>query len=215
VEGEVASNAKKTKSGPVVSTKRYDFYPWSSNNMLFKRGTALIFSQANCQMAKDFEVALKHLEFCPILLDLSKAVATLGNSKFLRVSLAVNYNTNLIVSRSGLMSNEGSLFVVMIAPIEGVEEKSSTGLTVTLVGGIRVPIGYLTKNFITSKCASFAEKPKVFYFIDPGVATNHMATGIPVRKFFNFLLLIYFNWVNSSIVKSNAFDVRFRLFSQN
>jgi len=78
------------------------------------------------------------------------------------------------------MSNEGSLFVVVIAPIEGTEERNSTGLTVALGRGIRVPIGHLTNNFITSNCATFAEKPKVFIFIDPGVATNSMDTGVPV-----------------------------------
>jgi hypothetical protein len=81
------------------------------------------------------------------------------------------------------MSNEGSLFVVVIAPIEGVDEKSATGLTVALGGDAPVPIGHLTNNCITSQCATFAEKPKVFIFIDPEVTTNSMDKGVPVSTF--------------------------------
>jgi hypothetical protein len=77
------------------------------------------------------------------------------------------------------MSNEGSLFVVVIAPIEGVEEKSATGLKVALGEDGPVPIGHLTKNFITSKCATFAEKPKVFIFIDPEIGKNDWNGGSP------------------------------------
>jgi hypothetical protein len=83
------------------------------------------------------------------------------------------------------MSNEGSLFVVVIAPIEGVEERNSTGLTVSLGGDTPVPIGHLTNNFITSNCATFSEKPKVFIFIDPGVATNSMDRGVLVSTLKN------------------------------
>jgi hypothetical protein len=82
------------------------------------------------------------------------------------------------------MSNEGSLFVVMIAPIEGMEERSSTGLTVALGGDTPVPIGHLTNHFITSNCTTFAEKPKIFIFIDPGVATNSMDKGVTVSTLF-------------------------------
>jgi hypothetical protein len=71
-----------------------------------------------------------------------------------------------------MMRNEGSLFVVVIGTIEGMQERNSTGLTVALGGGISVPIGHLTNNFITTQCATFAEKPKVFIFIDPDVVTN-------------------------------------------
>jgi hypothetical protein len=78
------------------------------------------------------------------------------------------------------MSNEGSLFVVVIAPIEGMEERNSTGLTVALGGDTPVPIGHLTNDFITSNCATFAEKPKVYIFIDPEVTTNSTDTGVPV-----------------------------------
>lgn len=67
------------------------------------------------------------------------------------------------------MSNEGSLFVVVIAPIEGIDERNATGLTVTLGGGNRVPIGHLTRYFITSECPALAKKPKMLFFFDPQV----------------------------------------------
>jgi hypothetical protein len=79
------------------------------------------------------------------------------------------------------MSNEGSLFVVVIAPLKGLEKKSATGLTVALGGAKTVPIGHLTNHFATKKCATFAEKPKVFIFIDPEVETNSMDGHVPVR----------------------------------
>lgn len=80
------------------------------------------------------------------------------------------------------MSNEGCLFVVVIARIEGVEERSSTGLTVALGNGDPVPIGHLTRNFVTSQCTAFAGMPKVFVFIDPEVSSNFRETErvIPV-----------------------------------
>jgi hypothetical protein len=78
------------------------------------------------------------------------------------------------------MSNEGSLFVVVIGTIQRFEERSSTGLTVSLGGDTPVPIGHLTNNFITSNCSTFAEKPKVFIFIDPEVTTNYMGKSVPV-----------------------------------
>jgi hypothetical protein len=82
------------------------------------------------------------------------------------------------------MSNEGSLFVVVIAPIEGVEEKSATGLTVALGGKSPVPIGHLTRNFVTSQCTAFAAMPRVFIFIDPEVTANYIYKVIPVCIFF-------------------------------
>jgi hypothetical protein len=81
VESAVSLNANKVESGPLVLAERYDFYPWSSNNLVFKRGPALIFSQDNCQSAKDFEVALKYLEYSPISINLSETEATLENGK--------------------------------------------------------------------------------------------------------------------------------------
>jgi hypothetical protein len=183
VQCDVGSNAKQVESsGPLVSAERYDFYPWSSANLLYKRGPALIFSQDNCNMAHDFKVALNHLEYSPDLLNLSRTEATLKNSKLYspwhRLLLALLIIS--VVSLNGLMSNEGSLFVVVIAPIEGLEEKSATGLTVALGGGICVPIGNLTKNFVTSQCPTFAEKPKVFIFIDPEVKSNFMSRNLLV-----------------------------------
>jgi len=93
------------------------------------------------------------------------------------------------------MSNEGSLFVVVIAPIEGVEKKCATGLTVALGGKRPVPIGHLTWNFVTSQCTAFAGMPRVFIFIDPEVTANYVYKVIPVRilfiNFSSFLLIIF------------------------
>jgi hypothetical protein len=89
VEGAVSSNAKPGQSSvPLVLAQRFDFYPWSNGtNLVFKRGPALIFCQSENHLAKDFEVALKHLEYSPMLLKLSEAEATLKNSKLLNLFL--------------------------------------------------------------------------------------------------------------------------------
>lgn len=84
----------------------------------------------------------------------------------------INNYFKFIVSFNGLMSNEGSLFVVVIAPIEGIDEQNATGLTVTLGGGNRVPIGHLTRYFITSECPALAQKPKMLFFFDPQVTCD-------------------------------------------
>jgi hypothetical protein len=186
VEGAVSSNAKLRQSNvPLIFYERSDFYPWNNGtNLVFKRGPALIFNHpTHSHMAEKFEVALKHLEYSPTLLKLSEAEATLKNSNFKPFSHKT-FLIILLVSLCGLMSNEGSLFVVVIGTIEGFEERNSTGLTVALGGDTPIPIGHLTTNFITSNCATLAEKPKVFIFIDPGVATNYMDKGVPVSTFF-------------------------------
>jgi hypothetical protein len=83
VEEPVSSNAKKVENGPLGSFERDAFYPWCSINQVYKRGPALIFSQAHDQLTNDFETALKELEFCPLLKKLYEAEGTLGNSKLL------------------------------------------------------------------------------------------------------------------------------------
>lgn len=85
----------------------------------------------------------------------------------------------IAVSFNNLLNDEGSLFVVVIATIGEVDEESGTGLTVLLSeGSSQVPIGHLTKYFITSQCAAFANKPKIFIFIDPEVASCAFASPV-------------------------------------
>jgi len=77
----VNSNVKQVKrSVPLILAERSDFYPWSSDKLVFKRGPALIFShQTHSNLAQKFEVALKHLEYSPKLINLSKTKETLQN----------------------------------------------------------------------------------------------------------------------------------------
>jgi hypothetical protein len=81
VELEVSSNAQLKKSVPLVLAERFDFYPWNNGtNLVFKRGPALIFShQTHINLAQKFVVALKHLEYSPKLIHLSKTKETLQN----------------------------------------------------------------------------------------------------------------------------------------
>jgi hypothetical protein len=78
----VNSNVQRVeRSVPLVVAKRFDFYPWSNGtNLVYKRGPALIFNhQTNSNLAQKFEVALKHLEYSPKLINLSKTKETLQN----------------------------------------------------------------------------------------------------------------------------------------
>jgi hypothetical protein len=68
-------------SVPLIAAARCEFYPWSSTNLVFKRGPALIFSEVHMHLAKDFEVALKQLEYSPILFTLSETKTTLKSGK--------------------------------------------------------------------------------------------------------------------------------------
>jgi hypothetical protein len=83
VEEPISSNAKKVENGPLGSFERDGFYPWCSSNQVYKRGPALIFSEAHDQLTQDFETSLKELEFCPLLKNLSETEETLRNSKLL------------------------------------------------------------------------------------------------------------------------------------
>jgi hypothetical protein len=82
VEPAVSSNARRVESSvPLVLAERFDFYPWNNgSNLVYKRGSALIFSQqAHSHLAKKFEESLKHLEYSPKLIHLSKTKETLQN----------------------------------------------------------------------------------------------------------------------------------------
>jgi len=82
------------------------------------------------------------------------------------------------VSLSGMI-NEGSLFVIIIATIDGFDD-SGSGLTVHLGGERPVPIGQLTGKFVTSQCTAFAERPKIFIFIDPGTEKNSVQYTVKI-----------------------------------
>jgi hypothetical protein len=69
------------------------------------------------------------------------------------------------VSLCGLTSDEGWLLVFVIAPIEKTSGSKNTELAVKMPNFL-VPIQQLTALFVGSKCASYAEKPKVFFFLD-------------------------------------------------
>jgi hypothetical protein len=80
VEKPVFHNALKGNSN-LITVERSSFYPWSCPNMVFRRGPALIFSQPQSHMAIDFGLALKQLEFTPVLFDLLKTEETLINGE--------------------------------------------------------------------------------------------------------------------------------------
>jgi hypothetical protein len=72
---------------------------------------------------------------------------------------------NCLVSLCGLSSEEGWLMVFVIAPIEKSLFGENAELAVKISNEL-VPIQQLTGLFVGSKCATYAEKPKVFFFLD-------------------------------------------------
>jgi hypothetical protein len=55
--------------------------------------------------------------------------------------------------------------VFVIAPIDKILNGENAELAVKIPNEL-VPIRQITGLFVGSKCASFAEKPKVFFFLD-------------------------------------------------
>jgi hypothetical protein len=70
-----------------------------------------------------------------------------------------------VVSLCGLISDEGWLMVFVIATIEKTPDDENAELAVKILNEL-VPIQQLTGLFVGSKCATYAEKPKVFFFLD-------------------------------------------------
>jgi hypothetical protein len=62
------------------------------------------------------------------------------------------------------VSDESWLIVFVLAPIERIGD-GNTELAVEISSQL-VPIQHLTELFVGSKCASYAEKPKLFFFLD-------------------------------------------------
>jgi hypothetical protein len=77
----------------------------------------------------------------------------------------------LLVSKYGLTSEEGLLMVFVIAPIEKTPVAENAELAVKIAESL-VPIQEVTELFVGSKCASLAEKPKVFFFLDFDAGTK-------------------------------------------
>jgi hypothetical protein len=75
------------------------------------------------------------------------------------------------VSHCGLISDEEWLLVFVIAPIEEYLGDGNAELAVKIEEEL-VPIQQITGLFVGSKCATYAEKPKVFFFLDLDAANN-------------------------------------------
>jgi hypothetical protein len=82
-ENPVKSNAMQVlPKVPLGSFERDAFHPWiNGTNLLFKRGPALIFSYPNSPLANDFKEVFTHLEYSPMLINLSNLETTLQNGK--------------------------------------------------------------------------------------------------------------------------------------
>lgn len=75
------SSSSNDKTESKTGRQRYDFYRWKRVDLVFSRGFALVFHQDHSQeLAKQFEGALRDLEYTPLLHPLSKTEETLANS---------------------------------------------------------------------------------------------------------------------------------------
>jgi hypothetical protein len=75
------------------------------------------------------------------------------------------------VAECGLISDEGWLLVFVIAPIKKTPDDENAELAVNLQTQL-IPIQQITGLFVGSKCATYAEKPKVFFFLDLSGGVN-------------------------------------------
>jgi len=78
------------------------------------------------------------------------------------------------------MENEGCLFVAVFGKIRdlGVGKEDASGLAVK-VGGNYIPIGDLTREFISSQCPTYAGKPKIFCVLDTETTTDYYHHASP------------------------------------
>jgi len=69
------------------------------------------------------------------------------------------------VSLCGLTSDEDWLLVFVIAPIKKSHPCDGNAELAVNIGKELVPLQQMTGLFVGSKCATYAEKPKVFFFL--------------------------------------------------
>jgi hypothetical protein len=65
-----------------------------------------------------------------------------------------------------MAGDEGLLLVFVFAPIVSTNVETLSELAI-IINGRPKSFGIFLSYFVGSKCASFAEKPKVFFFLDP------------------------------------------------
>jgi len=159
----------------VIAEGRHEFYSWKNDhNDLYKSGPAIIFSQGKNHLTEQFSDVLKFLEFKPLHLKLTQMKTTFSKI------FALFFHKTLIYfdvdSLDGLMDNVGCLFTVVFGKIKEyrVENNCSIACLAVDVGDREfVPIGDLTRNFITTECPTFAGKPKICIFLDTDTATDN------------------------------------------
>jgi len=66
-----------------------------------------------------------------------------------------------------MAGDEGLLLVFVFAPIVSTNNVKSLSELAIIINGEAKSLGIFLSYFVGSKCASFAEKPKVFFFLDP------------------------------------------------
>lgn len=94
-----------------------------------------------------------------------------------------------LVSVCGQVTNEGWLMVFVFAPIdERTLDEENTELVVKVKNEL-VPMQKLTGLFVGPKCASYAQKPKVFFFLD--LDAGKRVDGPAVSSNFHDYLFMY------------------------
>lgn len=80
----VTSNAK-VGTGRIRPFERKHYFDWRKDDLVFKRGPALILNQnEHSLLAENFETALEQLEYSTKLLNLSETEETLKNSYYIK-----------------------------------------------------------------------------------------------------------------------------------
>jgi hypothetical protein len=127
---------------------------------------ALIFRKKGDMRVLKLQLALTSCGFKVHLIDIHQLLPTLKRSIISNfVCSDISQGQFLIVSVCGLTSDEGWLMVFVIAPIENTPGEENAELAIKIKNEL-IPIQQITGLFVGLKCASYAEKPKVFFFLD-------------------------------------------------
>jgi hypothetical protein len=102
-----------------------------------------------------------------------------------------NSELAILVSSSGSMENEGSLFVVVIGPLEKVGD-SIKEWAVNTGDGRMVSIGSLTQKFVATNCTNLQGRPKVFLFLDPTTRCENISNQVRLFLKLNTYVFHYY-----------------------
>ena len=128
---------------------------------------AIIFCDVSDLSVQKLKSSLEYCGFQVHRLNLESLLLTLRKStkNFITFKMSLTTKCPFPVSLCGLISDEDWLLVFVIAPIKKSHPGDGNAELTVEIGKELVTIQQITGLFVGSKCATYAEKPKVFFFL--------------------------------------------------